>query len=93
MNRNQLVVLWVGIAIFALIGLNPRYSRNRPVRWSREPSTERYRPKLLWGPTSMEKLVAAWGITTVVTGGLIYSLRRKKNGERKSKEKAETNEQ
>lgn len=65
MNKSQLIVLWIGIAGFVFVGLNPH--------WTKRP----YGPpeyNFCWGPESMEKLVAGWGVVLVVTGGLICTL-------------------
>jgi len=74
MNKSQLIVLWIGIAGFVLVGLNPHWDPywEEPTRTSGYKSSRKY--KLCWGPESMEELVAAWGVVLVVTGGLICTL-------------------
>lgn len=74
MNKSQLIVLWIGIAAFVLVGLNPHWDPywEEPTRTSGYKSSRKY--KLCWGPQSMEELVAAWGVVMVVTGGLICTL-------------------
>ncbi len=68
MNKTQLIVLWIGIAGFVLVGLNPHWAAIRKVQgWPPE-------YKFCWGPESMEKLVVGWGAVVVVTGGLICTL-------------------
>lgn len=78
MNKSQLIVLWIGIAGFVLVGLNPHWTKG-PERTGRSLKTREivYRPpeyKFCWGPESMEKLLVGWGAVVVVTGGLICTL-------------------
>ncbi len=72
MNRKQLIVLWVGIVVFVLVTLNPRSG---------------YRGEIRWWPASLLKLLASWGIVVVVTGGLIVTLRNKKDDKPTDKER------
>ena len=77
MNRKQLIILWVGIAVFALVGLNPRpdirYAPPMTAREEGDPPNEPWQRPLTWGPSSMKKLVAGWGATAAVTAGLIVA--------------------
>jgi len=81
MNKSQLIVLWIGIAGFVLVGLNPHWVSVGSVgrRYVYRPPTGpprleyKYSPeyKFCWGPESVENLLVGWGAVVVVTGGLI----------------------
>ncbi len=65
MKRRPIIVLWMGIGIFVLFGLFP------PTGSSRWPYDF-----ILFGPNvDVILLCIHWAITTVVTGGLLYTLK------------------
>jgi len=78
MNKKQKIVLWVGIALFVLVGLNPHYPR-QPFRIVREGAPAPVRKtKLSWGPKDPGRLFCYWTMIAVVTGGLLVTLKDKK---------------
>ena len=83
MNRNQRICLWVGIAVFVLIGLfPPHYGRRVPrsgdnssvlVTWA---MAHGYWFLVSWSEKKAidtERLCIQWAIVAVVTGGLILT--------------------
>ena len=65
MNNKQLKILWLGIGIFALVGLFP------PTGSSQWP----YVCMLLGAKVDVVCLCIHWAAIAVVTGGLIYTLK------------------
>ncbi len=72
MSRTQLIILWIGIAIFVLMGLfppdenyNPRYIHSKG----------RYVFILNVRNIAFSHLFIQWVIVTAITGGLIYNLK------------------
>ena len=83
MNKKQKIVLWVGIALFVLVGLNPHYPRQR----SRIAPAPVRKTKLSWGPKDPGRLFCYWTMIAVVTGGLLVTLNDKKGKEPKDEQK------
>lgn len=85
MNKKQLVVLWIGIIIFALVSLDPpRKSHPRPIRRTNDaPIVE----IIVTGGVDGAKLLSRWSIIIVLTGGLIYTLKDKKEEKPKDEQK------
>lgn len=68
MNKKQLIVMWVGIVIFILIGVFTRtHFSARRVRRTSGASWTNYRP-----------LIKGLGSTALIAAGLIYTLKDKK---------------
>ena len=63
MNRTQLIIMWVGIAILVLMGLFPPGTRGG------------YDFILEARSVSLSRLIIEWSIVIMLTGGLIYSLK------------------
>jgi hypothetical protein len=70
MNRKQIIFMWLGIAVFVLIGLD----------------TIRYGGICLWssggrggGTLELPSFIVLWICVIVVTAGLIYTFRNKKD--------------
>jgi len=79
MNKNQKVILWIGIAVFLLLGLFP-------------PNTSHFGfGALLFELSdrtiSYRKLLVGWTIVAVLTGGLIYTLKDQKYKKTKDEQK------
>jgi len=73
MNKKQLIVLWIGIAVFVLIALITKTS---------------FGPGGVWNPpvvVDYGPLVIRLMSTVIVTGGLIYTLKDKKDEKPKDK--------
>lgn len=87
MNKKQKIILWIGIALFVLVGLNPHYPRqvSRIVRKG-APAPVR-KTKLSWGPKDPGRLFCYWTMIAVVTGGLLVTLKDKKDKEPKDEQK------
>lgn len=81
MNKKQLTVLWIGIAVFVLVALTTQTMFTTIVREEREP-TGTYVSKCDYGP-----LVGRLMSTVVVTVGLIYTLKDKKDEKPKDEKK------
>ena len=80
MNKNQKIVLCIGIIVFVLIGLFPDIGFYR-ARWSNAPDSLEWRmPEIVFEDNSINvtRLVIYWTITAVVTGGVIILLKDKK---------------
>ena len=83
MNRTQLIILWIGIAIFVLMGLFPPRSHSRRIIQqiqgiSGDDSPEPPRGGFILSDRraiDWEMLSIGWAIVAVITGGLIYSLK------------------
>lgn len=79
MNKKQLTVLWIGIAVFVLIALNTTTKTAFPT------GPRRY-DECIWvvdyGP-----FVGRLMSTVVLTGGLIYTLKDKKDEKPKNEKK------
>jgi hypothetical protein len=81
MNRKQRICLWVGIAIFLLMGLFPPWYRGEPVH--------SYKYGFLLAPPEFDprgftryrldvhRLYVQWIMVAVVTGGLISKYQRR----------------
>ena len=63
MNRTQLIVLWVGIAIVVLLGLFPPGTRGG------------YEFILEIRSISLGRLIIEWAMVAAITGGLVYTLK------------------
>lgn len=90
MNKKQLTVLWIGIAVFVLVALTTQtnfstwhsdHGRGPAPRYPTGP-TGRYVSVVNYGP-----LVGRLMSTVVVTGGLIYTLKDKKDEKPKDEKK------
>jgi len=57
-----LIVLWIGIIIFVLMGIFP-------------PTATRQGRRYPYAPIVYEKLIIQWILVVVVTGGLLYSIK------------------
>ncbi len=77
MNKNQLIILWIGIIIFVLVSINPPQKSypNTPIhRTDNEPIVE----IIGAGEVDGVKLLSRWSIIIVLTGGLIYTFKDKR---------------
>jgi hypothetical protein len=80
MNERQKRCLWVGIAVFVLMGLFPPWDKGLEEGVHFEQSTRQgYTFLLTKGglPIAMDMLAIQWAIVAVVTGGLIFTFRGK----------------
>lgn len=75
MNRKQIIVLWVGIIAFVYLGLTCRISGRG---WTLEMES---------CVKDIAQLLVYWVVTAVVTGGLIYTFRDKKDKKPKDEQK------
>ena len=77
MNKKQMIVLWIGIIIFVLVSLHPpRKSHPRPIRRTTDaPIVE----VIGAGNVDGVKLLSRWLIIIILTGGLIYTIKDKKD--------------
>jgi len=84
MNKKQLTVLWIGIVVFVLIALTTQTMFTTLVtpRGPHSASEDLYVPKVDYGP-----LVGRLMSTVIVTGGLIYTLKDKKDEKPKDEKK------
>jgi len=88
MNRKQLVALWIGIALFVLVGLFPPWTEFEP-RWGELMERQRGHvflfppPAPEFGPrarvsVNREILLISWALISVVTFGAVLTLADKK---------------
>jgi hypothetical protein len=71
MSKTQLIILWIGIVIFVLMGLFPPAQ----IRSSRGGRYIEYEFILNSANISFSRLFVQWAIVAIITGGLIYSLK------------------
>ena len=74
MTKTQLKVLWIGIAIFVLMGLFPPKETHDPAG----SYADGYGFIFTVDDIAFSRLFVQWVIVTVVTTGLIYTLKYKK---------------
>lgn len=79
MNKKQIKVLWIGIPIFVLIGLFPPLKSRSP-----KPISRTNMPQIITvfdsgSKVDGTKLFVYWSIIVVLTGGLIYTFKDKKD--------------
>ena len=84
MNKRQMIVLWAGIAAIVLICLFPPTTLQSVYAGGRWPSTNKR--------TDTGRLVGYLVAVSVVTGGLIYTLRDKEGKTRKPESKQNKSE-
>lgn len=93
MNRKQLICMWCGIGIIALMGLFPPVRKPKPdsairiatrLNYSGGDIREKAKPFpygffLAWESSRIEfnKLLVQWAIVAFVTGGLVYTFKDK----------------
>lgn len=78
MNKKQIKVLWIGIFIFVLIGIFPPLKDwPRPVRDTNIPQIYTIFDSGI--KVDGTKLFVYWSIIIVLTGGLIYTFKDKKD--------------
>jgi len=86
MNKKQSTVLWIGIAVFVLIALTTTTAfkavESRMVSGGRRPPENTYIWVVDYGP-----LVGRLISIVIVTGGLIYTLKDKKDEKPKDEKK------
>ncbi len=84
MNKRQLIVLWLGIAIFVLMGLFPpwygKYHQSKPLAHSF--AFILLRPEIHqhgkgWMKINTTQLIIQWSIVTVITSGLVLSFKKR----------------
>ena len=83
MNKKQKYVLWIGIAVFLLVGLNPHCDRvpvRRHTRGFISYAPGKHPSKLVfdWGPEDVRRLSFYWVMIAVVTSVLIDTFKEKK---------------
>jgi len=93
MNKKQKIVLWIGIIIFVLVSLNPPQKSHRtPLRPSRRRASRDNAPivnvvVIGAGDVDGAKLLSHWLIIIVLTGGLIYTFKDRKDKKPKAEQK------
>jgi len=71
MSKTQLIILWIGIVIFVLMGLFPPKEYNTPIG----SNADGYGFILTVDNITFSRLFVQWAIVAIITGGLIYSLK------------------
>ncbi len=89
MNRKQMIVLWIGITVFVLMGLFPPFIASLPSGYG---GRQRYYQFILsiYGNIDIIRLCVQWAMVAVITGGLIYTLKDKKDDKKPPAETEET---
>ncbi len=89
MNRKQMMVLWIGITVFVLMGLFPPFIAPLPSGYG---GRQRYYQFILsiYGNIDIIRLCVQWAMVAVITGGLIYILKDKKDDRKPPAETEET---
>lgn len=71
MSKTQLIILWIGIAIFVLMGLFPPAESLSPVG----SYANGYGFIFTVDNIAFSRLFVQWVIVAIITGGLIYSFK------------------
>jgi len=101
MNKNQLIVLWVGIIVVVLMGLYPPWQYNGHIVERNVnvvvPAGYSFIGDPIYSAGIMEfgasidvtRLLIQWFMVAFITGGLIYTLKEEKAKNPKDEEKNE----
>ena len=95
MNWKQKICLWVGIAVIVAMGIFPPVYHHTVFSWSNGPTVRPPKYEFLLTATGSaieySKLFVQWAIIAVITGGLIYTFKDKKDEKVEDEQKQQVN--